>query len=88
MFLNGSIHIDNVAALTVPEEAVVRYGNQQYVVQVIGKNSYQLVNVETGIKQNDRVAINSNATNLSGMQVVSKNAYAVLGKMKNAAEED
>jgi len=88
MFLNASIHIENVPALTVPEEAVVRYGNQQYVVQVTGKNSYQLVNVEAGVKENSRIAVNSNAVDLRNMPVVTKNAYAILGKMKNAAEEE
>jgi len=88
MFLNASIHIENVPALTVPEEAVVRYGNQQYVVQVTGKNNYQLVNVEAGMKENNRIAINSNAIDLRNMPIVTKNAYAILGKMKNAAEEE
>jgi membrane fusion protein, heavy metal efflux system len=88
MFLNATIHIENVPSLTVPEEAVVRYGNQQYIVQVTGKNNYQLVSVETGIRENERVAVSATSTELSGMQVVTKNAYAVLGKMKNAAEEE
>jgi len=88
MFLNASIHIENVPALTVPEEAVVRYGNQQYVVQVTGKNNYQLVNVEAGMKENNRIAVNSNAVDLRNMPIVTKNAYAILGKMKNAAEEE
>jgi membrane fusion protein, heavy metal efflux system len=89
MFLNASIRIENIPALTVPEEAVVRYGNQQYVVQAMGKSHhYQLVNVETGVKENDRIAIISKTVELQGMQVVTKNAYAVLGKMKNAPEEE
>lgn len=88
MFLNATIHIDNIPALTVPEEAVVRYGSKQYVVQVTGKNNYQLVTVETGIKEDKRVAVSSTSLNLEGMEVVTKNAYAVLGKMKNAAEEE
>ena len=88
MFLNATIHIDNVPSLTVPEEAVVRYGNQQYIVQVTGKNNFQLVTVETGIRENERVAVSATSTDLSRMQVVTKNAYAVLGKMKNASEEE
>jgi membrane fusion protein, heavy metal efflux system len=88
MFLNGTIHIENVPSLTVPEDAVVRYGNKQYIVQVTGKNNFQLVEVETGIRDNGRVAVLSTATELSGMQIVTKNAYAVLGKMKNTAEEE
>jgi cobalt-zinc-cadmium efflux system membrane fusion protein len=88
MFLNATIHIENVPSLTVPEEAVVRYGNQQYIVQVTGKNNFQLVAVETGIRENERVAVSATSTELSGMQVVTKNAYTVLGKMKNAPEEE
>ncbi|MFL5743165.1 MAG: efflux RND transporter periplasmic adaptor subunit, partial [Niastella sp.] len=88
MFLNGAIHLENVPSLTVPEDAVVRYGNQQYIVQVMGKNNFQLVTVETGIREKDRVAVSTKAVDLTNMQVVTKNAYAVLGKMKNAPEEE
>jgi cobalt-zinc-cadmium efflux system membrane fusion protein len=88
MFLNGTIHIENVPSLTVPEEAVVRYGNQQYIVQSTAKNTFTLVNVETGIREKDRVAVNATNTELKDIQVVTKNAYAVLGKMKNTAEEE
>jgi membrane fusion protein, heavy metal efflux system len=87
MFLNASIHIENVPSLTVPEEAVVRYGNKQYIVQAMGKNAFQLMNVETGIRENDRVAVSVTNGELKDMQVVTKNAYAVLGKMKNTEEE-
>jgi membrane fusion protein, heavy metal efflux system len=88
MFLNATIHLENVPSLTVPEEAVVRYGNQQYIVQATDKTNFQLVNVETGIREKDRVAVSSKSTELKDMQVVTKNAYAVLGKMKNAPEEE
>jgi cobalt-zinc-cadmium efflux system membrane fusion protein len=88
MFLNATIHLENVPSLTVPEEAVVRYGNQQFIVQATGKNNFQLVDVETGIREKDRVAVSSKSTDLKSMQVVTKNAYAVLGKMKNASEEE
>lgn len=88
MFLNATIHIANVPSLTVPEEAVVRYGNQQYIVQATGKNAFQLVNVETGLRENNQVAVSATNAELSGMNVVTRNAYAVLGKMKNTAEEE
>ena len=88
MFLNASIHLENVPSLTVPEEAVVRYGNQQYIVQATGKNNFQLVHVETGIREKDRIAVSTKNVDLTNMQVVTKNAYSVLGKMKNAQEEE
>jgi cobalt-zinc-cadmium efflux system membrane fusion protein len=47
-----------------------------------------LVTVEAGVKENNRIAVSSNAIDLKNMPVVTKNAYAILGKMKNAAEDE
>lgn len=88
MFLNGSIQLENVPSLTVPEDAVVRYGNQQYIVQATGKNNFQLISVDTGIREKGLVAVTAKDVDLKHIQVVVKNAYAVLGKMKNAQEEE
>jgi membrane fusion protein, heavy metal efflux system len=88
MFLNATVETGTTEAATVPEEALVRYGNQQYVLLVTGPNTYTLTAVETGIRDNGRTQVSSSATDLTGKQVIIKNAYAVLGKMKNTKEED
>jgi membrane fusion protein, heavy metal efflux system len=88
MFLNATIEVGTIEAETVPEEAVVRYGNQQYIVQVTGNHNYTLVPVETGLLENGWIQVTSKTTDLSGKQLITKNAYAVLGKLKNTAEEE
>lgn len=88
MFLNAKIKVSNAEALAVPEEAVVRFGNTQYVLELTAKNTFSLVPVETGIRENGMVEINSNAVDLSGKTIITKNPYPVLSAMKNTAEEE
>ncbi|MBL7744884.1 MAG: efflux RND transporter periplasmic adaptor subunit [Chitinophagaceae bacterium] len=88
MFLNASIGISSNNALTLPEEAVVRYDNKQYVYEVIGKNEFRMVEVQTGISENGSIEIRKEDTEFAKRKFVTKNAYAVLSKMKNTAEEE
>jgi len=88
MFLNARIKVSNAEALAVPEEAVVRFGNTQYVLELTGKNTFSLVQVETGISENGLVEISSKAVDLSGKTIITKNPYPVLSAMKNTAEEE
>jgi len=88
MFLNARIKVSNAEALAVPEEAVVRFGNTQYVLEQTGKNTFSLVQVETGISENGMVEINSKMLDLSGKTIITKNPYPVLSAMKNTAEEE
>lgn len=88
MFLNARIKVSNAEALAVPEEAVVRFGNTQYVLELTGKNTFSLVQVETGISENGKVEISSKAVDLLGKTIITKNPYPVLSAMKNTAEEE
>lgn len=88
MFLNARIKVSNASVLAVPEEAVVRVGNSQYVVEVQGKNSFKLVLVETGVKDNGKIEISSKQEELAGKMIIVKNPYPVLSAMKNTAEEE
>ena len=85
MFLNARIQLKNTAVQAVPEAAVVRSGNNEYLVEAKGKDEFVLLPVETGVRENGFVEVKS-AQSLEGRNFVLKNAYAVLGKMKNAAE--
>ncbi len=57
MFLNARIMVDNYKALTVPEDAVVRYGESSYVFEAKENNIFRMIAVKTPIRQNGRVAI-------------------------------
>lgn len=87
MFLNATINVNNTAVLTLPEEAVVRFENKQYVFMQSAKNDFRMIEVETGVKENGRLEISSKLEGFAQKTLVTKNAYAILSKMKNTAEE-
>jgi len=87
MFLNAEIRVADQEALTVPEEAVVRYANKQYVMEVTGTNAFRMLEVQTGITENGIIEIKGDNA-LAGKTLVLKNAYAVLSKIKNTSEEE
>src|SRR5688572_16797956 len=87
MFLNGSVRIANAEVMTVPDEAIVRFEGKQFVLHETGPRTYDLVEVETGVRENGVTEITGKGIDLLNQPVVVKNAYAVLGKMKNSEEE-
>jgi hypothetical protein len=47
-----------------------------------------MIEVKTGVVENGRVEVSSGINGFASLKLVTKNAYAVLSKMKNAAEEE
>lgn len=88
MFLNASIHVSNNTSLAVPEEAVVRYGGNNYILLEKGNQQFKLQPVDTGIRENNMIEIINHETDLLSQKLIIKNAYAVLSKMKNVADEE
>ncbi len=89
MFLNATIYLDKEQALTVPEEAVVRYDGRMYVFESLGAQKFRMLEVEVdSTAPADRLTIRNNQADLGNKTLVTRNAYAVLGRMKNAAEEE
>lgn len=86
MFLTAAVQLGGIQSLTLPEEAVVRYGNKQYVFEVTGPNRFHIREVQTGITDHGRIEVAGEA--IAGKPVVVKNAYAVLSKMKNTMDEE
>ncbi len=88
MFLNARIKVSNMEVLAVPDEAVVRYGNGQYVLAAEGKNNFRLVEVETGVKDGNMREVSAKEMELSGQTIIMKNPYPVLSALKNTADEE
>jgi cobalt-zinc-cadmium efflux system membrane fusion protein len=86
MFLTANLIGEGKDGLTVPEEGVVRSGNQLMVVEELTKGKYRLVNVKEGERENGRVEIISDEISLEKNYVI-KNAYVILSKLKNTSEE-
>jgi len=88
MFLNATINISYANVLTLPEDAIVRFENKQYVYEVTGKNEFRMTEVQTGVVENGRIEVSSAVDGFGNRNLVTKNAHAILSKMKNASEEE
>ena len=87
MYINATINLSNCMVKALPEEAVVRYENKEWVFIETGKNQFESVPVTTGKRNNGWIEIISTSDSLINKQVVIKNAFAVLSAMKNVAED-
>jgi len=64
----------------------VRWQNQNYVFVEAGNGTFNMAPVELGIAQDGQQQIIP-AEDLGGKNVVLQNAYTLLMKLKNSAEE-
>lgn len=89
MFLNGSFELDNKKAIAVPESAVVRYQSKPYIFIAKDSSRFEMMEVEIGITDRQMVELKTKE-NIDWRQqkVVLKNAYSLLGKLKNKMEDD
>ena len=89
MFMNAEIETQIQNAVTVPEDAIVLYEKKQYVFLSKGDNQYEIDEIKTGAVYNGFVVIDSEKSDrLLKQDIVLKNAYTLLMKMKNTGEED
>ncbi|MCO5235509.1 MAG: efflux RND transporter periplasmic adaptor subunit [Chitinophagaceae bacterium] len=87
MFLNARIRVSDAEVTAVPEAAVVRYGNDEYLLESAGNNRYHLLAVESGVRENGMVAVTGKTGELIGKTVIVKNAYSVLSQIRNEGED-
>jgi membrane fusion protein, heavy metal efflux system len=86
MFLNADVELTNAAAITVPEDAVVRFGDKQYVFIQKTTTQFEMTAIKTGNTANGITEIITGLPNFAQTNLVIKNAYAVLMKMQNKSE--
>lgn len=86
MFMNAEIEVNSNNSYTVEEDALVRFDSKNYIFIAKGTNQFQMVEVETGIKEKGFVEI-KNSEALSAKPIVTKGAYTLLMKMKNKSDE-
>lgn len=93
MFMNAEIEIQSSNTIAIAADAVVTFENKQFVFKANNSGDtnsylYEMIEVRTGKTENGYTAIISeNAATLSEQIIVTKGAYALLMKMKNASEE-
>jgi cobalt-zinc-cadmium efflux system membrane fusion protein len=89
MFLTGVFELGNKPVIAVPEDAVVRFEGKQYLFIAKNKNTFELRLIETAGKENGWIAIKPQQ-NMDWLKqkIVVKNAYSLLGMLKNKMEEE
>lgn len=86
MYINGEVSVNNKEALTVPEEAVVRWENKFYVFTDQGSGQFEMTEVTPGVISQGKQQIEAKGMT-GGTRLVVKNAYALLMKIKNTEKE-
>jgi cobalt-zinc-cadmium efflux system membrane fusion protein len=86
MYMNAEIEIKNNDVYALPEEAIVRFQNNQYIFLAESDAAYSIQEVKTGVFENGFIEIVSGES-LVDKKVVVKGAYNLLMTMKNKVEE-
>ena len=83
-YVNAEVSLNNAKVNALPEESIVKWENQPFVFVKQADQSYKLVSVIIGVTTNGFVEVK---TDLKGKDIVTKNAYTLLMKLKNSSEE-
>ncbi len=87
MFMNAEIETTAGQSHALPEEAVVRFDNKEYVFAAKDKNTFEMLEVQTGTTESGYTAIISPA-DLAQKKLVIKGAYSLLMALKNVNDEE
>jgi cobalt-zinc-cadmium efflux system membrane fusion protein len=87
MFMNAEVKVNNQTALAVAEQAIVKWQNNYFVFTDQGQNTFRMAQVTMGNLNNGQQQISGQSIT-ANTKLVTQNAYALLMKMKNNAEEE
>jgi cobalt-zinc-cadmium efflux system membrane fusion protein len=88
MLVEGELVVRNKKATVLPDDAVVRFGNGQFIFVLISPNAYEMKPVLTGISAAGKTEVVSGLENIKPGTIVQHNAYTFLGILKNSGEEE
>ena len=83
-FVNAEVELNNAKVNALPEQAIVKWQNKDYVFIKTSDQQFTLMAVDLGMVTNGFVEVK---TNLNQKTVVTQNAYTLLMKLKNSGEE-
>jgi cobalt-zinc-cadmium efflux system membrane fusion protein len=87
MLIQADVSVSDREVKALPDEAIVRSGNQQFVFYKSVDNKFVMIPVITGLSGNGRTEIQSGLEQLPNGSIVLNNAYQLLGMLKNTEEE-
>jgi cobalt-zinc-cadmium efflux system membrane fusion protein len=84
MFIQGEVSVAEREVQALPEDAIVRLGNQEYVFTKKQNNKIAMVPVVTGLSKEGRTEVKSGLEKVPAGSIVLNNAYKLLGILKNS----
>jgi cobalt-zinc-cadmium efflux system membrane fusion protein len=97
MFMNAEIEVEEQELISLPEDAIVKHRDRDYIFEDLGNYRYRLTEVGVGLQENGFAGIHlmntdkpvSDAKNkYLKRRFVVKNAYTLLMQLKNTGEEE
>ncbi|MDI9366288.1 MAG: efflux RND transporter periplasmic adaptor subunit [Flavobacterium sp.] len=85
-YMNAEIKVTNAKVYALPEDAIVRFGNKQYVFTQVAEKQFQMLEIQTGEANNGVIEV-KNGDALATKNIVQKGAYTLLMSLKNKSEE-
>jgi membrane fusion protein, heavy metal efflux system len=86
MYMNADVEVKSNTGKVLPDDAIVRFENKQYVFIDKGNNQFEMLEVKTGNTENGFTEITIEG-NRAKETFVTKGAYNLLMKMKNTSDE-
>ncbi len=87
MLVEAEVIVRNKKATILPDDAVVRFGNGQFIFVMISPNKYEMKPVVTGIAAAGKTEVVSGLEDIKPGTIVQHSAYTLLGILKNSGEE-
>lgn len=87
MFVEGELSVKNKIVEAVPDEAVVRLGNKQYIFVRKSNNVVEMKPVVTGLSKDGKTALLSGHEGIPAGSIVLNRSYKLMGILKNSGEE-
>mgnify|MGYP002781108183 CR=1 FL=1 len=88
LFVRATIETGRSNAPALPNAAVVRFGGQQYAFAVEAAGRYRMVPMTAGRSEDGYTEVRLPAGVPASTSFVTDGAYSLLGKLKNAEEEE
>ncbi|MFA5245491.1 MAG: efflux RND transporter periplasmic adaptor subunit [Pedobacter sp.] len=86
MYMNAEIELRSHNAATISEDAIVNFEGKDYVFVKKSDKEFEMLPVETGVKENKFIEIVNN-DKFTNHEIVTKGSYTLLMALKNKSEE-
>ena len=86
MYVEGEVAISNKEVLALPDDALVRSGDNQYVFVKKNDHTFEMKPVVAGVSKNGKTEIVSGLDGVADGAIVQNNAFKLLGILKNSAQ--